>query len=377
MALLYISEIGCSGYALAAREYVLALQGHGRPLTWCPVRWSRGPAEPYRGPCRDAALDRLRARHPVYERVVLHLVPSMHAGWMTECLPQGRGAVAYTVWETDRLPPDWTARLNRLERVLVPCAWNRDVFQASGVRVPVEVVPHMVPADVEDLVGDPAETPFTFYTVAPWTRRKALDLLVEAYCQAFPAGEKVRLVLKTGSRDRTLHSELWGLRHLVNLGSSTARTVARLQAAHRRPPPVELLTGELPRERVLELHRRGHCFVSMSRAEGWGLGAFEAAAAGNPVISPGYGGQMDYLDPELAYLVDFRLAPCRVGAWERHYGENGQRWAEPVVEDAARQMRKVFEHYREAREKAMTLRSRIRERFRKDAVLPALLAGVC
>lgn len=372
MALLYVSEWGCSGYALAARAYLLALQSWRHPLTWCPVGWSKGPARPYAGPTGDPLLEPLRAQHPGYRRALLHLVPTLHADWML----QTDEAVAYTTWETDRLPPAWVDRLNRLQRVLVPCTWNREVFENSGVRVPVQVVPHMVPDDLEDLpLGPDAQQPFTFYTIAPWTRRKALDLLLEAYWQAFPTGERVRLVVKTGRHDRTRHSEVFALRHLLNLGNGTARTVARLRRRHRRPAPVQLLAGDRARRDILRLHHTSHCFVSMSRGEGWGLGTFEAAALGKPVICPAYGGQMDYLEPALCHLVDYRLVPCSVGCWERHYGGEGQRWAEPSVEHAAQLMRQVFVDYQEAQARAAALRSLIRQRFCRQAVLPGLLAA--
>jgi hypothetical protein len=47
---------------------------------------------------------------------------------------------------------------------------------------------------------------------------------------------------------------------------------------------------------LLTIHNTSHCYVSAARGEAWGLGAFEAALLGNPVIMPGFGGQTDFLD---------------------------------------------------------------------------------
>jgi glycosyltransferase involved in cell wall biosynthesis len=298
-------------------------------------------------------------------------MPHLYGSWMSSGVP----AAGYTAWETDRVPHSWTVQLNRLGRVLVPCRWNRETLLASGVTTPVDVVPHILPGDVARLDPPAPAGPFTFYCIAPWSVRKGVDLLVRAYWQAFPNGEPVRLVLKTSERDLTRHSRTFALWRLARLWHTSRRALARLRSRHGRPAPVELIAGDRSRSEILDVHRAGHCFVSLTRGEGWGLGAFEAAGVGNPVVITGLGGHLDFLDPDLAYLVDYELAPCRVGHWESSF-DAGQRWAEPSLEHAAWQMRQVYERFAEARERAMALRQRVRARFSPDAVLPALRAAL-
>ena len=63
---------------------------------------------------------------------------------MPDWLPQidaEDGVVAYTMFEATKLPPGWAAEINRYARALiVPCAWNVEVFRANGVTVPIRVV---------------------------------------------------------------------------------------------------------------------------------------------------------------------------------------------------------------------------------------------
>jgi hypothetical protein len=47
------------------------------------------------------------------------------------------------VWETDRTPRHWPELLNAVDRVIVLSEWNRAVFEADGVHVPISVVPHV------------------------------------------------------------------------------------------------------------------------------------------------------------------------------------------------------------------------------------------
>ena len=50
-----------------------------------------------------------------------------------------------------------------------------------------------------------------------------------------------------------------------------------------------LVDRTLSRNSMMALHARGDCFVSLCHSEGWGLGSFEAAALGNPVLITNYG----------------------------------------------------------------------------------------
>jgi glycosyltransferase involved in cell wall biosynthesis len=59
------------------------------------------------------------------------------------------------------------------------------------------------------------------------------------------------------------------------------------------------------------LHTLGHCFVSSSRSEGFGLGGFDAAAHGRPVIAVEYGRPIDYLGPDWPGRAPYRMAPAK------------------------------------------------------------------
>ena len=88
----------------------------------------------------------------------------------------------------------------------------------------------------------------------------------------------------------------------------TAWSLAELLAGHADPPAIRLVPGTKTDRDIGALHHRGDCFVSLCRSEGWGLGAFDAAAYGNPVVTTGFGGHSDYL-AGTPYLVDFDLVP--------------------------------------------------------------------
>ncbi len=339
-----------SGYGTAARRLVGALRAAGHEVASLPFRpgpgWGLG-YEPA-GPLATA------------DTVVAHLTPEYYPR-MRE-VAAGAPLVAHTVWETDRLPHHWPELIDQVDRVVVPCRWNAEVFRAE-VSVPVAVVPHVA---VEVLrtthptwstVGD---TTYVCYSIAPWTARKAPWLTVAAYAEAFRSSDDVLLVLLTSEVDHTS-------------GASTVVAMARVLAGHPDPPKVLLVTRKLDGPELAALHTRADCFVSLCRSEGWGLGAFDAGAYGNDVVITGFGGQLDYLDEEVARLVEHELVPVDDPAGAPSYTPD-QTWAEPSVAHGAARLREAYETRGTARRTRLS--ERIAERYGGPEVAHQFVAAV-
>ena len=96
------------------------------------------------------------------------------------------------------------------------------------------------------------------------------------------------------------------------------------------------------------------CYVSLHRAEGFGLTMAEAMAIGKPVIGTGYSGNVDFMTSENSYLVDYTIG--RVGPDCEIYPPEGE-WADPSVEHAAQLMRRVLSEPAEAAAKGQRARA--------------------
>ena len=369
----YVSPGDSTGYGTAARRLLQALAARAIPVTWTPMvlgpGWGLGYEPLAGGSVGDPVLDRLVQRPIPYDTVVLHTVPEYYPRWIER--EPGKRVVGATVWETDRLPAHWPALLNRLDGLIVPCGWNRDVFQASGVTTPIQVVPHLRdPALLPDSRPEalPVRIParvFVFYTIGTWTHRKGVDDTIRAYLRAFTARDPVVLVVKTSRHD------LSRVRFRRLLGR-TSRLVRRLLREHPTPARVVLITRELDEDGIRALHGRGDCFVSLCRSEGWGLGAYDAASSGHPVVMTGYGGQCDFLPPEHAYRIDHDLEPVHEPLYRDSY-DASQQWARPDVGHASRLLREVFDHRDEARRRGRALKEYLHAHFDTDALVHAFL----
>ena len=382
----YVSWGDSTGYAVAAKAYVRALIDTGVALTWTPMLTGDNLYEPQSTtywPCPKLAS--VCNKVIGYDTMLIHTVPEYYLPWIEQARREGCRVFGYTVWELQKLPDHWPVILNQLDGVIVPCQWNRTVFQNSGVTVPIHVVPHLSqfsdlpatsPADRRALqarLGKPSVSRerFTFYTVGFWSNRKAPYLALEAYLQAFDATDPVALIIKTCAKDFTRRHRHWRnafrLRH-----PSPVKTVTALKAKYPRAAPVVVIADEsLSDAEMLALHEMGDCFVSLARSEGWGLGAFEAARLGKPVVITGYGGQLDFLDPALARLVDYRMVPVHEPAWSSY--RPGDEWAEASVTQAAQHLREVFDDPQAARAQAGLLAGQMADRFSKASVIESLL----
>ena len=279
--------------------------------------------------------------------------------------------VAHTVWESDRLPRHWPALLDATDLVIVPTDWNREVFVASGVRAPVAVVPHVAtvaaPGDGGVPLGlDPDD--FAFYTIGRWDERKAVFLAIEAYLRAFTADDPVVLVVKTGPRLEMPPGE-WGAGNPRSW--TTPWQVASLVRRFRNPARVHLEVATWTDDRIAGLHTRGDCYLTLARGEGWGLGAFDASAYGNPVIATGWGGFLEYLDDDSAFLVDHSLAAVEHNAFASYSPD--QQWAAPDLDHAVDVLRAVVADPLAARARAAAAREHVLARYAPERVAATFL----
>ncbi|HYR28210.1 MAG TPA: glycosyltransferase, partial [Thermoanaerobaculia bacterium] len=222
------------------------------------------------------------------DAVVIHNEPQSIAGYY-RMHPElrDRRVIAYSVWETDRLPAHYRFALGLVSELWTCSRYCRDVLVQAGR--PVTVVPHVVtaPPRDDDAVARMRERigagdgRYVFYTIAVHAYvRKGLEDLLQAFREEFPDDE-ARLVVRSS-----------GLRLPAVRG-------------------VTVIDEYLPASELHALHYAADCCVSAHRAEGWGLTLSDAMAAGRPVIATGYSGNMEFMNAGNSLPVAYTLEPIR------------------------------------------------------------------
>ena len=323
----------CSGYGEAARRHLVALAGAGagvvaRSLLYRGYRPYEAPVDGARFP-EVAALARAGAAREA-TRVVHAPAP---------CFPSllgfdgaARARVGVVAWELPRLPADWGAPLAAVDELWVPSAFCAEAVRAATER-PVVVVPHPVappPATPgpRSLAGVPDDV-FLFAAILEWCDRKNPLGLLRAFRDAFAGRRDVGLLLKVGTRHRV---PPWAIERAV-------REPERPGA----PPVYLMMADELPPAAIDAIHRRADGWVSLHRAEGFGLAVAEAMARGTPVVATGWSGNLEYMDAESALLVEARLVPVEQRLARVDGLEPTMRWAEPDHDAAVAALRRLVD----------------------------------
>ena len=214
--------------------------------------------------------------------------------------------------------------------------------------------------------------------VATWTTRKAVLDAVEAFVMAFDAHDDVVLIIHTTAEDlidaaRQMDGDRPPSRH----EGTSWFTLARALAGRANLPDIVLSTRTLGTSEMDELHRRSDCYLSLSRGEGWGLGAFDAAAAGKPVIATGWSATRRFLPDDYPYLVDYDLVATITdepdAVWRPLPGE---RWAKARVPHAAALLRHVYEHRDDARAWGRRAQSHVLANYDSVTVTRRLVAAL-
>jgi hypothetical protein len=198
-----------------------------------------------------------------------------------------------SMMERDRIGPAAAAAANQVDWWLT-CQANVDAFVRSGVdRARLKIVP--VPFFPDDpalkLVGRQREPGAPrYYHIGSMCFRKGQDELLLGFLRAFKPGE-AQLVIKTTISDPG-YPNVFQLR-TMHLADERVRANG-WTAQNVNAPHVELVHATWSEDRLMELHRWGDVYLSVSKGEGWDMPAFAAVLAGNLLIYTPSGGPQEF-----------------------------------------------------------------------------------
>jgi len=342
---------GGLGLGEAARRYVTALEAAHVPVRTTTVdvflpedeQDRRKLAEfEHQGTDGDVPFNLVCVNAPELPRFYSEVGPDFFVGKRT---------IGVWAWEVDRVPKDWAWAFGAVDEIWTYSQYVVDVLRpASNVpvaRVPLPVLEPGPPGPPPDL-GLPDRFTFLFlFDFYSTLQRKNPLGLIEAFRRAFRPGEGPQLVLKSFN------------------GDIKPERLARVRDAAAGHPDVHVVDRYVAAAERDALVAACGCFVSLHRAEGFGLGLAEAMALGRPVIGTGYSGNVDFMTPENSWLV--RHSMTEVGLEGENYPSEG-RWAEPDVAHAAQLMREVWEDPVAADERAQRGRREVLEQCSPENV---------
>lgn len=217
-------------------------------------------------------------------------------------------------WEASELPREWLSDFRSLDKIIVTSEYNRKIFENAGLKTQI------IPIGIDSIPREFREDKiFTVGNVSTLSDRKNIIGLVRAFKLAFPNKNDVRLKI-------TCRFTEPGYKN---------RVITEIDKDVR----IHLNTTSLNKEEYLKWWDDLDCYLSMSRAEGFGKPAREALNKGIPVIVPMGQAEQDLADAGVAEGIPIdKMIPGRYDFLRRDFGL----MPDPSVNMAAELLRKIY-----------------------------------
>jgi glycosyltransferase involved in cell wall biosynthesis len=251
--------------------------------------------------------------------------------------------VAVWWWELGTLPPEWADRGRDVDEIWAPTAFVADALRPLGKPVyqmsPSVELPAFEPRPKEAFGLEAGRFAFLFaFDMNSRMPRKNPLGLIRAFRMAFRATDPVDLVIKVNPQERD-YADWWRELRAAAAGAG-----------------VKLIDRSMSREELLALINACDAYVSLHRAEGFGLTMAEAMLLGKPTAATAYSGNLDFMTADNSFLIDHTLAPVEAGP-------PGAVWAEPSVGHAAAVLRSIVGNPAAAAERGRRARAELCEKL--------------
>jgi hypothetical protein len=186
---------------------------------------------------------------------------------------------------------------------------------------------------------------FLFIFVGHWIGgdlgedRKNVGLLIKAFFETFKnKSKKPALILKTSQ----VGSSYVDREEIIKKIKQIKKTVNSKDL-----PNVYLLHGEFTDKEINQLynHPKVKAMVSLTKGEGFGRPLLEFTLSKKPLITTGWSGHIDFLNPEFVSLISGQLTPVHPSAANQWLLKESQ-WFSPDYGQIGFYLKDVFENYK-------------------------------
>ena len=234
--------------------------------------------------------------------------------------------IGFWLWELRDIPDSWIKCVPMLDEIWTPSDFITKSFK-KVVNVPVKTMPYCVTVDASEkydraYFGLPDDK-FVFLvmyhsnsTMAPKNPVGA----IKAYKRAF-------------------REEKSDVGIVIKINNPRPQDIEHLKKGLAGYKNVYFLTDTYTKQQVDSLIKDIDVFVSLHRAEGYGLVMAEAMLLGTPCIATNWSSNTEFMNNDVACMVDYSFSKL-----ERDYPpyKAGVTWAEPDLSHAAKYMRQLY-----------------------------------
>ncbi len=211
--------------------------------------------------------------------------------------------VGYCVWEGDKIPKYWIEYLmdERVDLIFVPSQHTKDAIintidTTNNIESRIKIVPHGVDLSIFKPQKVKKDETFKIICSKGWRGgmedRGGVQYLLKAYAEEFKKDENVELLLKLNP-------------------SYIQPQMAKQKIDELKLPKdsakIKICCANITQSEICKLYNQSDLCVCATRAEAFDLGTAEAMACGLPVITTGYGGQIEHMNNDCGAFIDYEL----------------------------------------------------------------------
>lgn len=352
-----------SGYASASRNYIHSLLENNVDVSLNIQSFEPWAPQHLKDEVMGRKLYSILGKDNGAKVHIVHHTPDQLQRYSTD----PNNTISLFAWETDKIPGSWVKHLNNLCReIWVPSQYIKDACLNSGIKKEVFVLPHAIPvidkADYRPVsnVNGLRKDHFNFYSIFQFSERKNPIGLLQAYMEEFSREEDVTLIVKCYRKNDS-----------VNERNHVRRKISEIKKATKgvNSPRILLIEGFLTPAEMQDLHYYGDCSVTMTRSEGFGLPTFEGMAFGNPAIAPNYSAFSNFLNNNVAYLVDTpeEISVTGMEHISILYSQD-MFWGNPSVKHCKEVMREAFENRDGSKDKGLLGQTYVQENLSRAII---------
>lgn len=235
--------------------------------------------------------------------------------------------IGYWFWELSVFPNEWLHAIDYVDEIWAPTQYIATTLSELTTK-PVIHMPMAVqfsePQSYSRRDFSLPEEDFLFifsYDFHSFASRKNPEAVLSAFLNSFKDSDKVGLVIKTINSEKHQGAYIKLLEKI---------------AGNRK---ITVISETLSREKMYGLINVCDSYVSLHRAEGFGLGMAEAMYLGKPVIGTAYSGNMDFMNKDNSILISFEMVSVERDAYPFW---PGQKWANPSIDEASNAMKNLY-----------------------------------
>lgn len=237
----------------------------------------------------------------------------------------GHYNIAFWLWELEDFPDKWVPYIRLFDEIWTPAEFvSKSIRQKTNKQV--FTIPYGISAPFDERLtrkdfGLP-ENQFLFlmaYDKNSVSERKNPMGSIMAFKAAFSI-ENVQVGL------------------VIKISNSSDEEIAKL-SKELAGYQVYYIKETLTKVEMNSLIKLANVYVSLHRAEGFGLILAEAMLLGTPTIATNYSANTEFMNPEVACMVKSKLVEIQKEIWPY---SKGNHWAEPDIEVASAYMKKLY-----------------------------------